>query len=153
MIELLLSFALIGAPNTIHENLPVAPVDIHRGSQRLDLLEPLVARSPGARLILFVRAATGAAPGSSAALAGAVPPGAVRAVLTGANGRELHLEHTDYTDYQGFRGLVLTGEAPGTQTPALYLRLDVESSVALEDVRVVWLNRAVVNVRDVHSRL
>lgn len=153
MLELLLGFALIGAPSFVHDHLPVAPVDIREGRQELELLEPLVRRTPGARLILFVRAAPGVADGSSAALAAVVPAGAVSAVLTTAAGEKLHLRHTDYTDYKGFRGLVLTGDPPEAATPSLYGRLEVDSSVALEDVRVVWINRGAIDVRDVHSRL
>jgi len=157
MLHWIVSFALTGGAGCIEEGLPAAPIYLSRGQQIVELRKPLVARADGARLVLFVRAQSTAREDKKdlrAEFRSAAPPGSVSAVLTTSDGQQMTLAHTGYTFYRGYRGLLLSG-LPGEviSLPKMYSRLALDSKVAFSDVRVVWLDRDAVDVRDVHPRL
>lgn len=151
MLSLILAFATFGFVPLHEDAPPIPPTDVSIGHQQVDLRGPLVARSRGVRLVLFVRdqrAVTGAPAAAFAAFEEAVPAGSVTAVLQGADGSALTLEHTGHTYYRGFSGLVLSEREPGPGN-AIYRGLELDSNVALPGVRFVWLDRDARTVRDV----
>jgi hypothetical protein len=155
MRALLLSFAAIGILPFVPNGLPVAPTDVQAGHQVVELLKPLVARSPGARLVLYVRG-TGdlglAHRNIFREFEAAVPRGSVVAYLTGERGEILTLRHTGYSYYRGYAGLVLSA----TNAPArleLYRHLEIDAKVPLKGVRFVWLDRGGRRVEDVQPSL
>src|SRR5688572_14078829 len=98
MWTMLVSFVVGGILPLNPDGLPAAPFDVAVGHQEVALREPLVARDYGVRLVLFVRDR------GRPDFEGAVPAGSVTAHLTGADGRELVLEHTGYAYYRGYKG-------------------------------------------------
>ncbi|MCZ6893694.1 MAG: hypothetical protein O7H40_06555 [Gammaproteobacteria bacterium] len=157
MLHLIVSFVLIGLPPLGEEALPAAPLDVEVGRQAVELRKPLVVRMEGARLILFVRDLSGldiADHGARDALEWAVPTGSVSAYLTGADGRQLKLEHTGYSYYRGVRGLLLThSNGAVDKTPELYRQLELDAKFALKGVRLVWLDRGARQVWDINPGL
>jgi hypothetical protein len=157
MLDLLVNFVLLGALALGKEALPATPMDVEVGRQAVELRKALEVQNDGARLVLFVRAAKRLGIGDGNVLENfkaAVPEGSVSALLTGADGKELKLEHTGYTFYRGYKGLILTGAGvPEGGTPQLYSRLELDAKLALPGVRIVWLDRAVLQVWDVYPRL
>ncbi|MGE0485543.1 MAG: hypothetical protein AB7Q81_15470 [Gammaproteobacteria bacterium] len=150
MFALLLGFLLGGAQPLVPEGQPVAPFDLEPGHQAVSLRAPLVARTPGARLVLFVPAL--ARVGSDDALRaqavlGSLPPGSVTAVLGAADGARLELRHTGYRSWHGRVGLVLSETAPGRANTA-YTTLELDSRLRLQNVRPVWLDQATRRVED-----
>lgn len=137
--------------------LPATPLDLAVGRQPVDLRLPLEVQNHGARLVLLIRDSKipGFDPGNVlATFRDAVPTGSVSAVLTSLDGTTLAMQHTDYTYYKGYKGLVLTGTSlPAGDLPQLYSALELDARVALGGVRVLWLDRAGLTVRDVYPRL
>lgn len=154
MLHLVISFALGSGAACVQEGLPAAPMDLAVGQQTVELRKPLIARSSGARLVLFVRELS--QPNGEDVreqFRADAPHGSVTAVLTAADGNQMKLMHTGYSFYKGYKGLLLTAAGSNIEiTPKMYGQLEIDSSVALADVRVVWLDRDVVNVRDIHPR-
>ena len=155
MWSLLVSFAAIGFGPLVGEGLAVAPVDIESGRQVVELRKALIAKRPGARLVLYVRDKSNlgiTGPDVIAAFESAVPEGSVVAYLRGADYTELMLHQTGYSFYRGYAGVVLS--APGTQLHMdRYQHLEVETKVALKGVRFVWLDRHGLRVEDVAPSL
>jgi hypothetical protein len=146
MSAIALMFAVAGALPLQSEALPVAPFDLERGQQQVVLREPLFARSAGARLVLFVRGR------DRTDFETRHPTGSVTAHLRDTAGHELTLAHTGYTYYRGFAGLVLTEQTPSDRRLA-YGALELDTKVALDDVRVVWLDRRARQVQDLRPAL
>lgn len=146
MWTLLVSFVIGGILPPNLDGLPAAPFDVAVGHQEVALREPLVARDSGVRLVLFVRDR------ARRGFEGAVPAGSVTAQLTGADGRELILEHTGYAYYRGFTGLVLT-EASKAAPGEFFRHLELDAKVPLKGVRLVWLDRLARQVQDVRPVL
>jgi len=134
---------LVGLP----EAPPVAPTDLVVGRQSVDLREPLLARTRGAKLVLFVRDRSALTASDNAAFEAAVPPGSVTAHLRARDGDDLVLDHTGYAYYRGFAGLVLSEREPGADN-TLYDALEIEAAKALPRVRFMWLDRAGRRVQD-----
>ncbi|MCB1749551.1 MAG: hypothetical protein H6977_01960 [Gammaproteobacteria bacterium] len=150
MLALLLSFLVGGARLAVPEGLPTAPFDLAPGRQVIELRAPLVARAPGARLVLFVPALARAGSDDSlraATLMAALPPASVSAVLSSADGHRLELVHSGYRSYHGQVGLVLTEVAAGAGNVA-YTTLELDSRIRLQNVRAVWLDQPVRRVED-----
>lgn len=150
MLAWLLAFSLTGFAPAVPEGQVVAPADVVAGAQSIALRAPLVARAPGARLVLFVRDLSMLQTPGMDRVAGfehALPPGSVSARLRAADGHELVLRHTDYVYYRGLAGLVLTESLPGARN-TLYEALELESARALPGVQFVWLDRLAKTVRD-----
>ena len=142
--------AALGVPQFLTgfaEPPPVAPTDLVVGRQTVDLREPLLARTRGAKLVLFVRDRAALLGPDNAAFEAAVPPGSVTARLRAGDGNDLVLDHTGYAYYRGFAGLVLSEREPGTDN-TLYDALEIEAAKALPRVRFMWLDRAGRRVQD-----
>lgn len=151
MLSFLISFAVFGVPQLIHEAPPIAPTDIAVGQQQIELRGPLIARTPDAKLVLFVRdlaALKEAGDERVDAFEKALPRGSVQARLSNTEGDSLALEHTDYIYYKGFAGLVLTEQQKGARATR-YDSLSLDATTALPGVRFVWLDHAARTVRDV----
>ena len=149
----LLAFVVTGLGPVVPEGAPIAPLDIAAGPQAIALRAPLVARTRGARLVLFIRdlSAFGAAgTARTTAFEQALPPGSVSARLRSNDGRVLELEHTDYVYQRGYAGLVLTETMPGTANTR-YDTLELDSASALPGVQFVWLDRLVRTVQDIRQ--
>jgi hypothetical protein len=148
----MVAFAVTGILNGIPDGLPVAPTDIDIGSQHVDLREPLVARTRGARLVLLVRERKTLGDAAVASIAGfesSVPRGSVTARLRDDEGHELVLEHTGYAYHRGYAGLVLSSsEALDNQR---FDALEIDSDFALPGVHFVWLDRATRQLQDVRQ--
>ncbi|MCZ6665911.1 MAG: hypothetical protein O7B81_11440 [Gammaproteobacteria bacterium] len=157
MLNLLANIVLISALACGKEALPVTPLDIQVGRHAVELRISLEVRAPGARLILFVRETDGLGitdPDVADAFKTIVPEGSVSAFLTGRDGKQLKLVHTGYSFYRGYKGLVLTEADPIEQAgPQMFSRLELDSKLALNGVRAVWIDRAVLQVWDVYPRL
>lgn len=141
MLHLIMAFTLSAAVPSVPDGLPVAPLDIAAGNQRVALREPLIARHAGASLVVLVRdrAALGVpAHDQVRGFERALPMGSVTAHLRGADGADLVLEHTGYVYHRGQAGLLLTGAGGGK---ARYDALDLAARRALPGVRLVWLDR------------
>ncbi len=151
----LVSFAAIGFGPLVGEGLPVAPVDVEVGRQVVELRKPLIAKRPGARLVLYVRDTSSLRvtdPDVESAFESAVPEGSVVAYLRGSDDAELILQQTGYSFYRGYAGIVLS--APGTQLHMdRFQHLELETNVALKGVRFVWLDRDGRRVEDVAPSL
>jgi hypothetical protein len=156
MMHLIMNLLLLSAIHCGKEGLPVTPVDVAVGRQVVDLRLPLEMHG-GGRLMLFVRDLRnlGISGGDVVdQFKAAVPEGSVRAFLTGRNGEKLTLEHTGYSFYRGYKGLVLSEAEPVVGGwPQLYSRLEIDSKTALTGVRMVWIDRSVLQVWDVYPRL
>ena len=146
MNALLFYFAVAGALPLQPDGLPVAPFDIAVGQQTVELREALIARSPGVRLVLFVGG------DSRAEFEAHYPTGSITAHLRDADGREIALAHTGYIYYHGHAGLELTEQAPAARGQA-FGHFELEAKVALNHVRVVWLDRLARRVEDVQPVL
>jgi len=146
MNALLCYFAVAGALPLHGDALPVAPFDVSVGQQVVDLREAMVARSPGVRMVLFVRGDT------PARFEARYPTGSVTAHLRDATGRELALVHSGYVYYHGHAGLELTEQAPAARGQA-FARFELDAKVALNNVRVVWLDRLARRVEDLQPSL
>ena len=157
MLHLIISLVTIAVPSLGQEALPVAPLDVTVGHQVVELRKPLVARAVGARLVLYVRGAVGAADTAASVqeqFKAAVPEGSVSAFLTGADGERIRLEHTGYSFYRGYKGLLLTSPSlPHGTGSELYRHLELDAKLALDAVRIAWLERAALQVWDVHPGL
>ena len=156
MLQLIVNLLLISVVHCGKEGLPVTPVDVEVGRQVVDLRLPLEMHG-GGRLMLFVRDLRnlGISGGNVVdQFKTAVPEGSVRAFLTGLNGEQLMLEHTGYSFYRGYKGLVLSEADPSSSGwPKLYSQLEIDSKTALTGVRMVWIDRSVLQVWDVYPRL
>lgn len=152
---LLISFAAIGFGPLVGEGLPATPVDVEVGRQVVELRKPLIAKRPGARLVLYVRDTSDLGvteSDSMAAFESAVPEGSVVAYLRSADDEELVLQQTGYSFYRGYAGIILS--APDTQLHMeRFQHLEVETNVALKGVRFVWLDRDGRRVEDVAPSL
>lgn len=107
MLQIIITFALIGILGIPKSSLPAAPFDLEVGRQGVALHKPLVARMAGARLVLFIRHSEGLHSTGGAVLdqfKADVPEGSVSAVLTDTDGAQRTFEHTDYTFYRGYKG-------------------------------------------------
>lgn len=152
MIELIFAFVTtVGPLQMADQSAPVAPTDVQPGNQAISLRKPLINRSPGTRLVLFVRdttALTGSDVADAKAFERAVPLGSVRGTLRSNGGQTIIYRHTGFTYYRGFSGLVLTESRPsGAQ--ALFHELEIDADLTLPQVRFVWLDRAGRTIRDV----
>ncbi len=139
-------FAVAGALPLQPEGLPAAPFDISVGQQQMALREALVARSPGVRMLLFVRGAT------AAQFEAQNPIGSVTAHLRDTHGHEIALAHTGYVYYHGHAGLELT-ERNAAQRGQSFAEVELEAKVALNNVRVVWLDSLAKRVEDLQPAL
>ena len=152
MLELIFAFVTTFGPVPLQdEGAPIAPTDIVAGTQNVPLRKPLVNRSPGTQLVLFVRdtsSLTGTGERSNADFETAVPTGSVQGILRNANGASIEYEHTGYVYYRGFSGLVMTESAPSGEQ-SMFSELELEATVDLPQVRFVWLDRAGRTIRDV----
>ena len=146
MNALLLSFAVASALPLQPDGLPVAPFDITIGSQVVELREAMIARSAGVRLVLFV------AGDSPAHFEARYPSGSVTAHLRDSHGQEIALAHTGYVYYHGHAGLELTEQTPAARGQA-FGHFELEAKVALNHVRVVWLDRLARRVEDLEPNL
>ena len=146
MNTLLLYFAVAGSLPLQPDALPVAPFDIAVGRQVVELRDTMVARSPGVRMVLFVRGDT------PAAFETRYPAGSVTVHLRDAHGQEIALAHTGYVYYHGHAGLELTEQVPATRGQA-FGHFELEAKVELNDVRVVWLDRLARRVADIQPVL
>ena len=156
MLQLIVNLLLLSAIHCGREGLPAAPVDVTVGRQTVELRLPLEMHG-GGRLMLFMREV------ESLGITGgdvvdqfktAVPHGSVRAFLTDQNGDQLTLDHTGYTFYRGYKGLVLSEEEPmASGWPRMYTQLELDSKTPLSGVRIVWIDRSVLQVWDVYPKL
>jgi hypothetical protein len=146
MWSFILAFVGVTALPVPPEGMPAAPFDLNVGQQQIELREPLVARSAGVRLVLFVRDP------DIARFEQTHPAGSVVARLISADGRMLELVHTGYEYYSGFSGLLLTERTHAVRGD-LFNRLEFDAQVSLRDVRLVWLDRLARRVQDVRPTL
>ncbi len=146
MHALLFYFAVASALPLQPDALPVAPFDISVGQQVVALRETMIARSAGVRMVLFVRGDT------PAHFKAHYPLGSVTAHLRDAHGQELALAHTGYVYYHGHAGLELTEQAPAARGQA-FGHFELDAKVALNNVRVVWLDRLAQRVEDLQPAL
>ena len=151
MLSWMIAFVVTGVPLNFPDGAHIAPTEIVQGQQNVPLRGPLVARTAGARLVLFVRELdelTANEADRNNAFEQAVPTGSVSALLSREDGPQLHLEHTGYIYYRGFAGLVLTETSPG-QRRQRYDQLELTAQRDLPLVRFVWLDQLTRTVRDV----
>lgn len=146
MKALVFCFAVAGALPLHPEGLPAAPFDMSIGQQQMQLREAMVARSPGVRMLLFVR---GVQPAQFEARN---PLGSVTAHLRDSQGREIALAHTGYVYYHGHAGLELT-EREAAQRGQSFAQVELDAKVALDNVRVVWLDSLAKRVEDLQPAL
>lgn len=146
MHALLFCFAVAGALPLHPEGLPAAPFDLAVGQQEMQLREAMVARSPGVRMLLFVR---GVAPPDFEARN---PLGSVTAHLRDTHGHEISLAHTGYVYYHGHAGLELT-EKDAARRGQSFAHVALEAKIKLNDVRVVWLDSLTKRVEDLQPTL
>ena len=146
MHTVLFYFAVAGALPQQPDALPVAPFDIEIGHQVVEVREAMVARSPGVRMVLFVRGET------PARFETRYPAGSVTAHLRDARSQQLTLVHTGYIYYHGRAGLELTEQAPAARGQA-FGHFELEAKVSLHNVRVVWLDRLARRVEDLQPAL
>ncbi len=150
MTAWLLAVALFGLAEHVPEGAPIAVTDLAAGRQAVSLRAPLVARTAGTRLVLFVRALQALGGTGDARRSGfesALPPGSVRAWLRSADGQVLELAHTDYVYFRGFAGLVLGEVSPG-RGGTRYDTLEIDTARDLPAVRFMWLDQRTRSVRD-----
>ncbi len=157
MLNLVANIVLISALGCGKEALPVTPLDVQVGRHAVELRQPLEVRASGVRLVLFLRDM------ESLGITGTdvldefkttVPEGSVSAFLTGKDGKQLKLVHTGYSFYRGYKGLVLTEADPIEGAgPQMFSHLELDSKLALNGVRAVWIDRAVLQVWDVYPHL
>lgn len=146
MGALLFYFAVASVLPIQPNGLPVAPFDVTVGQQVVDLREPMIARTPGVRMVLFTRG------GTPASFEAAHPTGSVTAHLSDAAGRKIALAHTGYVYYRGYAGLELTEQtAAGRGQSFGHFQLDAR--VPMQNVRVVWLDRLARRVQDIRPLL
>ena len=151
----LFALAVTGVTPLVKEGLPAAPFDIEVGRQIVALRAPLITRTSGARLVLYVRDLGNLGVrgrNTTQGFESAVPEGSVTAYLTGADGEQLKLEHTGYSFYLGYSGLVLT-EVDTTRGRNLYRKLELQARIPLKRVRLIWLDRAGRRVQDIAPSL
>lgn len=146
MSALLLYFAVAGALPIQADSLPVAPFNVNVGEQVVELRQPMVARSSGVRMVLFMRG------GTPARFEAAHPTGSVTAHLRDAGGHEIALAHTGYVYYHGYTGLELTEQTAAGRGQS-FGHFQLEARVAMRNVRVVWLDRLARRVEDVQPVL
>lgn len=146
MNALLFYFAVAGALPLHPEGLPAAPFDLSVGQQELHLREAMVARSPGVRMLLFVRGRT------PAEFEAHNPIGSVIAHLRDSAGHEVALAHTGYVYYHGRAALELT-EQTAAHRGQSFAHVELEAKVALDDVRLVWLDSLAKRVEDLQPTL
>ena len=146
MNTLLLYFAVAGALPLQPDALPVAPFDIAVGRQVVELRDTMVARSPGVRMLLFVRGNT------PAEFEARYPAGSVTVHLRDGQGQEIALAHTGYVYYHGLAGLELTEQTAAGRGQS-FAHFELEARVAMRNVRVVWLDRLARRVEDVQPVL
>jgi hypothetical protein len=155
MWPLILYIGMLGFSPPGNDGLSAAPFDVETGQQVVELREPLIARTEGARLVLFVRDRSDLRIGENNVIRDfetAVPPGSIAATLTGADGEQLALSHSDYSFFRGYLGLVLT-EASAAKRGSRYQHLELDSKITLKGVRLVWLDRQGRRVEDVRPSL
>lgn len=146
MNALLCYFAVASALPIQPQPLPVAPFNINVGQQVVDLRETIIARSAGVRMVLFVHG------DSPAHFQARYPTGSVTAHLRDTQGKEIALVHTGYIYYHGRAGLELTEQAPAARGEA-FAHFELDAKVALNHVRVVWLDTLGKRVEDVEPVL
>lgn len=146
MNVLVFCFAIAGALPLHPDGLPIAPFDLNVGHQRVELRQTMIARGAGVRMVLFVRGAT------PARFEARNPLGSVTARLRDTAGHEIALAHTGYVYYHGHAGLELT-ETEHAQRGQSFAQLQLEAKVALDDVRVVWLDNLAKRVEDLQPAL
>ncbi|MFP6782288.1 MAG: hypothetical protein VCB59_11390 [Gammaproteobacteria bacterium] len=155
MWQLILYFGMVGFAPPGSDGLAAAPFDVAGGPQVVDLREPLIARTEGARLVLFVRDRSELGLSKSEAIRdfeAAAPPGSIDAQLTGKDGEYLALAHSEYSFFRGYLGLVLTQVGDAERT-SRYQHLEFDSKIPLKGVRLVWLDRQGRRVQDVRPSL
>ena len=139
-------FAVVSALPIQPEAMPVAPFNVTVGQQVVELRQPMVARTPGVRMVLFMRG------GSPANFEATHPAGSVTAQLRDTDGHEITLAHTGYVYYHGYTGLELT-EQTAAERGQSFAHLQLDAQVAMRNVRVVWLDRLARRVEDVEPVL
>ncbi|MFT4583991.1 MAG: hypothetical protein ACI8XZ_003755 [Gammaproteobacteria bacterium] len=155
----MLSFiALIGAvalAPPIRNGLLAVPQDVQIGRHVVELRRPLIARTHGVKLVLFVRRRGELGIDTANVIQdfqAKVPRGSVDAYLSGSDGEELSLTHSDYVFYRGHMGLVLTEVEPAERGDR-YRHLELDAKIPLQNVRFVWLDRAGRRIDDVQPTL
>lgn len=146
MGALLFYFAVAGALPLHPDALLVAPFNVDVGQQVVQLREPMIARSPGVRMVLFVRGET------PADFEASHPTGSVTVHLRDEQGHEIALAHTGYVYYHGLAGLELTEQTAAGRGQS-FAHFELEARVAMRNVRVVWLDRLARRVEDVQPVL
>lgn len=144
MLSMLASLAIGGLLQLQPESLPAAPFNLGVGQQQVLLRSPLIARTAGVRMVLFVR------DGAPASFERDHPAGSVTARLTTDEGQALTLEHTGYYYYHGLAGLVLTEQGAAARGQR-FGHLEFDAKVALQGVNLVWLDRLARRVQDVET--
>jgi hypothetical protein len=156
MWALVLYFGVIGIAPPIGSGLPAAPLDIEIGRQTIALRQPLIARTAGVRLHLYVRDVSSLPPGAAARnedFEAALPAGSVTAYLRGTDGEKLTLSHQAYSFFRGYMGLVLTESAERVRRNTRFTELELEAKVPLRGVRLVWIDRAGRRIEDAQPSL
>ena len=142
------ALAINGLLNLEPESLPAAPFDLAAGTQAVPLRMPLIARTRGVRMVLYVRKAV------PAEFERSNPPGTVEAHLVADDGSTLTLRHTGYDYYRGLAGLVLTeADAEEARRGQRFDRVEFASREPLRGVRMVWLDRLARRVQDLETTL
>jgi hypothetical protein len=146
MGALMFYFAVASVLPIQPNGLPVAPFDVTVGQQVVDLREPIIARTPGVRMVLFTRG------GTPAEFEASHPTGSVTVHLRDASGHEIALTHTGYIYYRGYSGLELTEQTAASRNQ-LFGHFKLEAQVPMQNVRVVWLDRLARRVEDIRPLL
>jgi hypothetical protein len=155
MLSLIVLFGAVSLGPPVRNGLLATPQDVQIGRQVVELRQPLIARTEGVKLVLFVRGRNDLGLDSANVVQdfeNRVPHGSVNAFLSGSDGEELSLTHSDYIFYRGHMGLVLT-EVNSAQRGDRYRHLELDAKVPLQNVRFVWLDRAGRRIDDVQPTL
>ena len=154
MWTLLFAFAISGVNPHCDNALVAAPFDLQLGEQSITLRKPLINRLPGARLILYTRESVDnvSLARSPEAFQEAFPLGAIEATVQTAEKNSLRLVHTGYSYYKGAKGLVLTVEDEQANS-ALFTNVEVNSTVKMNNVKAVWIDRGGRDIRDLAPTL
>jgi hypothetical protein len=155
MLSLVVLIGAVSLAPPIRNSLLAVPQDVQIGRQVVELRRPLIARTRGVKLVLFVRGRGALGIDNTNVIQdfeASVPHGSVNAFLSGSDGEELSLTHSDYIFYRGHMGLVLTEVNPA-QRGDRYRHLELDAKIPLQNVRFVWLDRAGRRLDDVQPTL
>ena len=154
MFANVLAVTFLGATLRIYDPLAADPFDLITGPQIVELRQPLFNRLPGARLILYTKqfSENDGDKTDIATFKTQYPLGSVTAELRSAENAQLKLKHSGYSFYRGAYGLVLTAvEEP--DDAEMFRALTIDSDMALDNVRAIWVDRGGRDVRDLTPSL